>query len=152
MDEVLSLRIVGEHLAVAETADLAALSNLAELVLDENQLSLNDLTPIPSVRALSIACNQMSTVKSLCDQFVSLEASSRFIMFILLLTLDLSFNALDSGCLYHLATLPSLKVLNLMANDISSVPKEIFYHPSRILQFEPSSRPSTYLLYSCNSL
>jgi hypothetical protein len=82
LDEVLSLRIVGEHLAVAETADLAALSNLAELVLDENQLSLNDLTPIPSVRALSIACNQMSTVKSLYDQFVSLEASSRFIMFI----------------------------------------------------------------------
>ncbi|CAE8642296.1 unnamed protein product, partial [Polarella glacialis] len=96
--------------------DLAFFGHLDRLDVSDNQLGyehvLEQLSRVPKLSTLNLACNSISSLQVPANIFRHLEA------------LDLSFNGLHGDVLSQLARLSSLITLNLSSNCISSVPPE----------------------------
>lgn len=94
-------------------SDFHAFKSLVCINANENYLYVEDFARFENIRSLSLACNLIKEVVQVNSRFLHLE------------TLDLSFNRIRNAALGVLATLPSLRCLNLMNNEITSVGKEI---------------------------
>ncbi|CAE7342614.1 Xrra1 [Symbiodinium natans] len=96
--------------------DLSFFNNLDRVDLSDNQLGyehlLEQITRLPRLGTLNLACNSISSLQVGAGILQSLEV------------LDLSFNGLHGDVLGQLARLPSLVWLNLASNCISSLPPE----------------------------
>ncbi|CAE8673542.1 unnamed protein product, partial [Polarella glacialis] len=115
-DEVVTVNLSSLNIVDVAEEDLAFFGHLDRLDVSDNQLGyehvLEQLSRVPKLSTLNLACNSISSLQVPANIFRHLEA------------LDLSFNGLHGDVLSQLARLSSLITLNLSSNCISSVPPE----------------------------
>jgi Leucine-rich repeat (LRR) protein len=75
-----------------------------------NSLPLHSLSSLPTLQELALPCNGLREIPNLESKYT------------LLVTLDLSYNAIHPSTLRNLAALPSLEVLDLTCNSLRVLP------------------------------
>ncbi|KAJ3164132.1 X-ray radiation resistance-associated protein 1 [Geranomyces variabilis] len=110
-DNVYLLDITGENLCLVIEDDLTMFTNLQTLRCGENSLPFAKLGVLPGLRKLAIPCNGLTDL--------DLEVEGRYLC---LEHLDVSYNRLTPAAIIVLASLPSLRSLDLSTNNLAMLP------------------------------
>ncbi|KAJ3154860.1 X-ray radiation resistance-associated protein 1 [Geranomyces michiganensis] len=110
-ENVYLLDITGENLCLVIEDDLTMFTNLQTLRCGENSLPFAKLGVLPGLRKLAIPCNGLTDL--------DLEVEGRYLC---LEHLDVSYNRLTPAAIIVLASLPSLRSLDLSTNNLSALP------------------------------
>ncbi|KAJ3168694.1 X-ray radiation resistance-associated protein 1 [Geranomyces variabilis] len=110
-DNVYLLDITGENLCLVIEDDLTMFANLQTLRCGENSLPFAKLGVLPGLRKLAIPCNGLTDL--------DLEVEGRYLC---LEHLDVSYNRLTPAAIIVLASLPSLRSLDLSTNNLTMLP------------------------------
>eukprot|EP00638_Chattonella_subsalsa_P007701 CAMPEP_0117740038 /NCGR_PEP_ID=MMETSP0947-20121206/4110_1 /TAXON_ID=44440 /ORGANISM="Chattonella subsalsa, Strain CCMP2191" /LENGTH=623 /DNA_ID=CAMNT_0005556089 /DNA_START=82 /DNA_END=1953 /DNA_ORIENTATION=- len=111
-DEGRRADISGKAYQKVNMADLDYFTRLAVINASENFLALEWFCRLPALKDLRLAYNGLT-------ELAPQTGYSR------LLRLDLSYNAVTTDTLVHLATIPRLKYLDLTSNGISELPEDM---------------------------
>ncbi|KAJ3038166.1 X-ray radiation resistance-associated protein 1 [Rhizophlyctis rosea] len=112
--DVYSLDITSRDVHFVIEDDLSLFTNLHTLKAGENHLPFARLGALPGLRELHLPCNGVTDLDLECEgRFEDVEF------------LDLSYNSLTHSALLILATLPSLRHLDLSSNTLSTLPPEL---------------------------
>jgi hypothetical protein len=113
IEDPLDLSIVdltNKGLIQVKIDDLLLFENLTEINASENSLSFESFSKLKSLIKLSLACNNIRSLRVKHEEFISLES------------LDLSYNSLFPNDIAHLGILPKLKSLKLTGNNLKFLP------------------------------
>lgn len=102
--------ISGKNLNQIKEDDMALFENLVDINANENCLNFESFRHFTNVQKLSLACNNIKTIRVKHEDFLNL------------LSLDLSFNNLTPIDVAHLGILKNLKCLKLTGNNLTFLP------------------------------
>lgn len=102
--------ISGKNLNQIKEDDMKLFENLIEINANENFLNFESFRHFPNLQKLSIACNNIKSLRVKHEDFVNLDS------------LDLSFNNLTPIDVVHLGILKNLKSLKLTGNNLTFLP------------------------------
>ena len=113
--EAVKSRLTSSHISDVVEDDLLYFKNLVYLDISDNEIRMEQLSNITSLRELIIQSNNITSLNIQPNTFPHLEI------------LDLSYNWIPSAHLLTLQHLTRLRTLNLESNDLTTLPSNLSF-------------------------